>query len=304
MTDGGFGVILTVSGLSDTGRQRDHNEDTLLVADLGLDPWTGSSPEVVRKFEQDDSFEVRVGHKGFLLMVADGMGGGPAGEVASHLTVDSIHERLRRTWSEDESDTPRSFTRALEQAVAAASRDVYQTAVTNATFEGMGSTVTVAVVLDGMLYLAQVGDSRAYLVRHGEAVQLTRDQSVVEHLLRTGKMTETQARLSRNRNVLLQAMGTQTDIGVDLSYQGLRLDDRIVLCSDGLSGPVSNAEIGATVSRHPNPAAACRELVELANIRGGADNITVVVARAGGPALRSPLVDDQVGHTAYPLDTA
>jgi PPM family protein phosphatase len=154
-------------------------------------------------------------------------------------------------------------------------------------------------VLDGYAYLAQVGDSRGYLVRNGTCTQLTRDQSMVQALVDAGTMTEEEAERSDRRNVILQALGTKAHVDVDLTFQALRRGDVLVLCSDGLTRVVRADEIAAHVRDVQDPQQSCDALVALANERGAPDNVTVVIARLGGDGLQPPMPDDHVGRRVY-----
>ena len=165
----------------------------------------------------------------------------------------------------------------------------------------MGTTATVAGILESFLYIAHVGDSRAYLVRRGRAVQLTRDQSLVQELVDAGTMTEEEAAHSSHGSVLLQALGTGPQVRVDLTYQEIRRGDVIVLCSDGLFRMVKSSEIAGAVLRTQDPATLCDDLVALANQRGGPDNITVIVVHCEGAGLQEPRDIDPIGRTVYLL---
>src|SRR5262245_44573860 len=165
----------------------------------------------------------------------------------------------------------------------------------------MGTTATVAGLLGDTLYIAQVGDSRAYLVRNGIARQITKDQSLMQKLIEAGELTEEEAEHSERRNIILQALGPEPTIKVDLTHQTVRRGDQLVLCSDGLSGQVSKEEIAEVVTKETDLTAACRELIDRANANGGPDNITVIIARFDGPGLQGPGTEDHVGHTVFPL---
>ena len=165
----------------------------------------------------------------------------------------------------------------------------------------MGTTTTAAGVLADHLYLTQVGDSRAYLIRRGQAHQLTKDQSLMQRLVEAGELTEEEAAHSERRNIILQALGPDAKVKVDLTHQEVRRGDILVLCSDGLSGQVKKEEIAQIVSEARDLGAACDRLIALANERGGPDNITVVIARFEGDGLRSSGEHEDVGHQVYPL---
>src|SRR5437867_1057756 len=166
---------------------------------------------------------------------------------------------------------------------------------------GMGTTTTAVGILNDHVYLTQVGDSRAYLIRDGQAVQLTRDQSLMQRLVEAGELTEEEAARSERRNIILQALGPDPKVKVDLTYQEIRRGDVLVLCSDGLSGQVKKEEIAEIVNSERDLQAACDRLIALANQRGGPDNITVITARFDGEGLRSAGGEGEVGHQLYPL---
>jgi protein phosphatase len=165
----------------------------------------------------------------------------------------------------------------------------------------MGTTTTAVGVFADHLFLTQVGDSRAYLIRQGRAVQLTKDQSLMQRLVEAGELTEEEAAKSERRNIILQALGPDPRVKVDLTHQELRRGDILVLCSDGLSGLVKKEEIAELAGRERDLQVACDQLVALANERGGPDNITVILARFDGDRLRPPEPSAEVGHQVYPL---
>ncbi len=162
----------------------------------------------------------------------------------------------------------------------------------------MGTTATVAGVLGDRLYLAQVGDSRGYLVRDGVATQLTKDQSLMQRLVDAGELTEEEAAQSERRNIILQALGPDPRIRVDLTWQELQRGDTLVICSDGLSGQVTREEIGAAVKAAASLDQLCDRLIAQANERGGPDNITVVAARFEGDGLPRARPSGDVGYHA------
>ncbi|TFG44947.1 MAG: serine/threonine-protein phosphatase [Gemmatimonadales bacterium] len=284
-------VHVSVAGLTDVGRTRDHNEDTYLIADLS----TG---------ELCDATEVQVcpvGPRGSLFMVADGMGGAAAGELASALGAETIHNHLMRTWAADEDSSGERFAFRMREAVEEANRKIHEHALENPEVKGMGTTVTAAGVYGTDLYLAQIGDSRAYMVRRGVATQLTKDQSLTQRLVDAGEMTEEQAEKSERKNIILQALGPDPDVRVDLTYEELRRDDLLILCSDGLSGQVRREEFAEYAERFPDLAKLSSALIELANTRGGPDNITVVAARFEGEGLRVGTTEQEPGHHVFAL---
>jgi protein phosphatase len=274
------------------------------------------------------------------------MGGAAAGDLASRLAATSIYEALTadpdtpragNTGHTDESrhpgeasrtrhhgktgdtDTHRIFAHRLRHAVEIANTRLFHKAERDPRLYGMGTTATAAGILDDTLYLAQIGDSRAYLVRQGTAYQLTHDQSRVQALVDAGLLTPAEAAQSSERNIILQALGPEPEVSVDLTYQQLRQGDVIVLSTDGLHGVVSAAEIAALAAprqtraqatstasagaatpaegtAYPDPAATCQALIDLGNKRGGPDNITVVIMHLSGAGLAEPQEEDIVGR--------
>lgn len=286
-------VRLQVSARTDRGRTRDHNEDTFLVADL-----TRGTTEVL------PDGRTTIGPRGVLLLVADGMGGAAAGELASAMAAETIFEHLRTAWAEKNEISGDEFIRRLREAVELANSRIHAYAKEHPDSRGMGTTATVVGVLGPRLYLAQVGDSRAYLIRQNEAVQLTKDQSLMQRLIDAGELTEEQAAQSERRNIILQALGPDPRIRADVTYQDLARADTLILCSDGLSGQVKREELGSIAASEPDLGGLCQRLIDLANARGGPDNITVVAARFDGPGLPSAASLQDLGYHAYPLDDA
>ena len=286
-------IRVQIFGKTDLGRSRDHNEDTFLVADL-----TRMEASLQPHVREHD-----VGDRGTLFVVADGMGGAAAGEVASKMAADSIYQHLVKTWHAEEEVTPQRFAYRLKEAVEVANSSIHSHAKAHPEVRGMGTTTTAAGVLGDHLYLSQVGDSRAYLIRDGQAHQLTKDQSLMQRLVEAGELTEEEAAKSERRNIILQALGPDPKVKVDLTHQEVRRGDVLVLCSDGLSGQVKKEEIAQAVLENTDLSAVCDKLIGLANQRGGPDNITVVVARFDGDGLRAANASEStdVGHQVYPL---
>lgn len=275
---------VSVAALTDVGKVREKNEDTFVVADLSGGALLDGAPHA--RFD--------VGERGVLLAVSDGMGGAQAGEVASALVV----ETLTRALATAASDTPRDA--LMNDAIQKAHRAVWDVAKRES--KKMGATLTAVFVHAGQAYIAEVGDSRAYLIRAGKMCQLTHDQSMVQMLVDTGIIQPDQVEDSPIRNVILQAMGNQQNVKVALGRLELRHRDCLVLCSDGLTTLVHDDEIRDLVLKSGRPEIAARELVDLANERGGKDNITVVVAGVGG-SLSEPGADESINDTFEVLST-
>ncbi len=222
-------------------------------------------------------------------MVADGMGGAAAGEVASAMATEVVLQELESRWRAAASDTDReSFARAIKGAAETANARIHRYASEHPENRGMGTTATIAGFLGDTLYLAQVGDSRAYLVRDGVAQQITKDQSLMQKLVEAGELTAEEAEVSERRNIILQALGPESVVKVDLTHQQVRRGDVLVLCSDGLSGQIRAPDIARIVSENPDLVAACKAMIDLANENGGPDNITVIAVLFDGDGLDVP----------------
>ncbi len=275
-----------ISALTDVGRTREHNEDAFLVADLAArEPLDFAPAGGAGALPAERTCELT--GAGVLLVVADGLGGAAAGEVASHLAVRVAHEALRRALGDVAISAADEVTTAsaLRDAVLAANQAVHRLGGERSELHGMASTITAAYLRDDGVTVAQVGDSRAYVIRAGEARQITKDQSLVQRLVDAGEMTPEQAETSLRRNIILQALGPEPTVRVDVTRQTLCRGDLVLLCSDGLSGQLRAGELGAATLRTPSPGALCAALVAAANASGGPDNITVVAARVSGDRL-------------------
>jgi protein phosphatase len=214
-----------------------------------------------------------------------------AGEIASQLAVDIVYERMIDGLHDDHPLARDELARRLVRAIEAAGLRIFQEAKLDRSRRGMGTTVTAAALVDDHLFFAQVGDSRGYLLRDGNLVQLTRDQSLVNQLIEAGQLTEEEAETFEHNNIILQALGTADTVQVDLTYCELRKGDIVMLCSDGLSGMVRFDEIREVLRTAAEPIDACKQLTERANQAGGHDNITVIVAKFDGDGLK-PLSAD------------
>src|SRR5204862_865617 len=255
-------IRVQVYARTDTGKTREHNEDCFLVADLTRGERAAGSAQ-----RQHD-----MGERGSLFVVADGMGGAAAGEIASVMATDTIFDQMRKMWGAEKEATAQRFAYRLKEAVEVANAHIHSYAKAHPEVRGMGTTTTAAGVLADHLFLTQVGDSRAYLIRQGVATQITKDQSLMQRLVEAGELTEEEAAQSERRNIILQALGPDPKVKVDLTHQEVRRGDILVLCSDGLSGQVKKDEIAKIVTAAPNLSAICDQLIALANERGGPDN--------------------------------
>ena len=284
-------IVVSVYGRSDVGRAREHNEDAFAVADL-------TNGSVILAPETNT---YRPGDRGMLFMVADGMGGAAAGELASAMAVDVVVDELKSRWTGANRRDPDAFALGLRGATETANTMIHRFATEHPEHRGMGTTATIAGLLGDTLYLAQVGDSRAYLVRHGVAHQITKDQSLMQKLIEAGEMTAEEAEHSERRNIILQALGPEAVVRTDLTHQRIRRGDTLVLCSDGLSGQIKVEDIARVMAEEPRLDRACDRLIDLANDNGGPDNITIVAARFEGSGLPPATAEDPVGHEVYPI---
>jgi len=260
---------LEVTGRTDTGLIRDHNEDSFLFGDL-----------VSGKYVNANAVgPMRAQTVPVMLMVADGVGGAASGEIASSLATTIAYEYLRERWQRGGLRGTVIVADALQQALFAANKSIHAQALKERTHHGMGTTATLAVSVKGMIYFAQVGDSRAYIVRGGLATQMTKDQSLVQRMVDAGKMTREQAEKSEHRNIILQALGPEESVVPELTRDRLQDGDVVILCSDGLSNQVTSAEIARMTSDTSDLDALCDMLVNRALETGAPDNVTVVAAR-------------------------
>ena len=261
-------LLIESAGLSDVGLRRKSNEDSFAISD-------------------DQT----------LLILADGMGGHAAGEVASRLAVESIERHISGSDPRKEPTVPASFrspsgdeaglpppARRVLNAIRLANQEIVRSVRKDSSMRGMGTTVVIALIHGSRAFIGSVGDSRAYLVRDGNLRQLTSDHTLVNEQVRAGALSTQEARRHPARNILTRAVGSQEDVEPDLVEQDLRPGDMLLLCSDGLTTMVEDADILKTVLAHADdPQTACRALIDLANERGGDDNVTVVLARLLAP---------------------
>ena len=246
-------------GVTDVGRVRTNNEDCFrIVAPLHL------------------------------FVLSDGMGGEAHGEVASALAVETVvqhcvdgQKNAAVTLYGEQQPGRSDKTQRLSSAAHLANKRIFESAHEHPDQQGMGATLTAAWIDGSRLSIAHVGDSRAYLLRGGSLQQLTSDHSLVAEQVRQGILTPVEAEQSEMQSVLLRALGSQPDIQIDAEEHALIARDILLLCSDGLTRMLIEPEIAGTLQAEPDATRAAQKLVELANDRGGADNITVVVVRIG-----------------------
>jgi len=253
-------MFLTVCGVTDTGRVRTNNEDSIAVVDL-------STLEAVELSGTHQLIEI--GPRGLLAVVSDGMGGEKAGEVASALSIQAMHDSLAEAPADADAGA------RLREAVVHAN-DRVCAAAAGKERRGMGATI-IALLVDGThAWTAEVGDSRAYVFRDGKLVQISKDQTYVQLLIERGIPNPAALGGSQAKNVILQAVGKLPELAIAQTRVALRRGDVLLLCSDGLHGLVPQDEIEAVLASHLDEAAPL--LVALANDRGGNDNVSVVIA--------------------------
>jgi protein phosphatase len=262
-------LIAEIYGTTNVGLIRADNQDAFLIANLETgDIATTSAPSLIS-----------VHTAPFIMIVADGVGGAASGALASSIATETILGELHRWWRKVPKRTPESIEGALKRGIDAANREIFQTATTAPEHHGMGTTATLTLVIEGEAFIAQVGDSRAYLIRKGAARQLTKDQSFVQRLIDAGRMTAKEAAQSEHRNIILQALGPEEKVVTDFYRVKLENDDAMVLCSDGLSNQVSNDDIARIARGSSKPQDVCNALIEEALHTGAPDNVTVITAR-------------------------
>jgi protein phosphatase len=282
-------MIVELYAKSDVGRVRRGNEDNFLVLDLTTEQtWSGADgarpPEKLTRFT--------LGDRGLVLVVSDGMGGALAGDVASRMAVDSVREMLLGTEDHEPCDPQQDLVDCLKDATHYANLAIHQKSQEDSRCAGMGATFTGAAIRGDNLDLVQVGDSRGYVIRKDHIRLATKDQSLVQQLVDVGQISESEAETHMFRNVILQALGAQSEVAPVTGRIHLRQGDVLLLCSDGLSGKLRAEDIQQiVVNSQDDLAKACDGLIEEANNRGGEDNITVVLARFQGDDLEAPATD-------------
>ena len=254
--------------LTDVGQVRTVDEDSILAADL--------------------SFGVNSDTSKFLLLaVADGMGGHAKGEEASKIALNAI---ARAVIPDLLNNTP--FTKILEKGIQNANQDILDYTAKNPEASGMGTTSVCAVVKDNQIHLANVGDSRAYRVSDDEICRVTKDHSYVQALIDEGDITEEQAREHPRKNEITRAVGIMPSIEVDTMKLTLDSDESLLLCCDGVIAHLSDDDIHKIIRDSPDPQTACQEIVDMANERGGSDNISLIILSSEGSDTKENESDD------------
>lgn len=272
---------------TEVGCVRERNEDAFVVVSLAEGAPSGLRPQLC--LQPDDP--------GVFLAVCDGMGGHAAGDVASNLGINNLEDVVRRRAP---FASIRELDRALLDATMQANRAILEYATQNPSRQGMGTTLVGLALWRGRATIVSVGDSRVYLLRDGVLKQLTRDHSVVGQLIDAGEITAEEARKNEQRNMLLQALGVSPQLVPDLIHLDLCDGDRFMLCSDGVSDLLEDAQIAELLRNQEEASVISRRLTEAACKAGGHDNATVAVATVRGAELpaRGPLI---IRHEPQPL---
>ncbi|MFY9225944.1 MAG: protein phosphatase 2C domain-containing protein [Blastocatellia bacterium] len=263
-------ITTSVVGITDIGLVRSNNEDCLLISD----PYTG------QYLSEDYQNNYPVEYNRLLVAVSDGMGGAEGGEIASKLTTYMMQSELPRL--------PRRLSpqSRLSAAIEEANTIVREERKADSRLHAMGATITAVLIEQDMAYIAEVGDSRAYIMRNGRLKQLTTDQTMIQVMLDSGMITPQAAANSANRNILLQSIGGQEYLQVAVNAIELKRDDLFLLCSDGLSGKISTEDMTDILNSGESLNIVAKEMVELAKERGGEDNISVILVRLTGEGLK------------------
>lgn len=273
-------ITLHVAAGTDVGKHREHNEDSLLVINL---PTDGS--ELAQTVAPGAQATFSLSKRGCVFGVCDGMGGASFGEVASGMAVTIIPAYLQACTASNH----KGLVRDVELAVKRANQGIFTEAQRNIWRKGMGTTATVAALIDDHLVIGQVGDSRAYVLRGDRLTQVTRDHNLVEAVMESHPgMTEDEAlaHIGGATNIISRSVGTREDVDVDICVFRLCCNDTVLICSDGLSGMIKDDVIQEALRL--GGIDAVRKLIDAANNAGGNDNITAIVARFTGDSLMDP----------------
>ncbi|QQS42544.1 MAG: serine/threonine-protein phosphatase [Acidobacteriota bacterium] len=282
-----------VHATSHVGRIRKGNEDNYLVLRLSdAKKWTSRQDAGDAVIE---SQEFEVDEEGIILAVSDGMGGALAGEVASKMAVETVGETMTEA-DPDKTVSPNDFGDSLVgrlyDSIVYANHKIHQKG-REPEFQGMGATFTGVGITNGAVDLVQIGDSRTYLIRNGKIYQVTKDQSLVQQLIDSGQISPEEAETHALKNVILQALGAQNEIYPVAARLTPQRDDILIICSDGLSNKIDGVDMQKIVFEHLDDLQqAAGKLIEVANERGGEDNITLIIARLTGSSLEEPTEDE------------
>ena len=228
----------------------------------------------------EDAFFIAKDHEN-IFIVADGMGGHNAGEVASNIAIDTITAYIHTNMNIQEENQELLIFREIRKAIIEANRKILERSTADENCQGMGTTLTLALILS-KVYIGHIGDSRAYRISKQCMTQITEDHSLVAELVKNGSITEAEAKTHPQRNIITRALGTDENIKIDIYSVPFETEDIVVLCTDGLTNLVESSEILECMLYSESIKSACEHLVELANERGGYDNITILAIKNNG----------------------
>lgn len=228
--------------------------------------------------KNEDSYYVDE-ENNFIFIVADGMGGHNAGEIASKMAAEKVSEYINNNFDSVCATNDEDISKLIKEAINEGNTEIYKQSLSFENWDGMGTTITMALFLNNKVYLGHVGDSRAYLLRNGDLTQLTEDHTLVCELVKNGSITEVEAKTHPKRNVITKALGTQINPLPDIISYDIYDGDIIILCTDGLTNVVDNYLIKKSFLNNSNLQFACDYLVDQANKKGGFDNITLIAIR-------------------------
>ncbi len=258
------------------GSAEEETEATTIVEERDLVVAGGSDPGRVRELNEDSWHHELFGPDFALCAVADGMGGHDRGEVASKLAIETLFLEGAKRYEKAKDFNIQSLKRLLRTSFSLANRAVLECGRDNES--NMGTTLTTTLVYRMTeALLANVGDTRAYLLREGSLEQVTRDHSLVAYLVQMGELTREQARTHPSGNILVRSVGSTDDVDIDIFHVTLNPGDRLLLCTDGLWSELPDEEILTLMEANPDPDAACAAMIDAANAEGGKDNITCLV---------------------------
>jgi len=262
-----FATTHKMANAVDIGLHRSNNEDSAAALEIG---WIEDQPVS-------------------LAVIADGMGGFKAGEIASSLAVDTLIRQISKNWRQFDCQTGRSYTYWLSEAVKAANQKIYNVNATRD--EDMGTTLVAALMVGSRTFIANVGDSRAYHISRGGITQITSDHSLVQGLVNAGMITPEQAKSHSLRSCITQAVGTDANVDVDVFSVDMEADDLLMLCSDGLSNELDDNQIYEIIQAASSPQSACLDLIQAALRSGGRDNIAVVLVQLQAEPASLPMLE-------------
>jgi len=249
--------------------------DEVVSMEIGVKTSRGKIREV-----NQDSYYISTDESCPLFIIADGMGGHKAGEIASRMAVEIISSRfLEQIRGKGSKIDDNSIIDAIRDSICKANDEIFEKSIEIEEYSGMGTTLTMAYENNGKLFIGHVGDSRAYLLRDNHLWQVTKDHSLVEELVKNGSITREEARFHPQKNIITRALGIDKEVEIDLIVKEKLKDDILILCTDGLTNMLNDDEIRKLLISCDNMQKACEFMVQLSNEKGGLDNISVVAVK-------------------------